>query len=64
MGSMGDWPEVRVLSDTAEISSWTREVNRKEQDALHRVGRHIDIDYVLQKHRGKFSTQNPERSAL
>jgi hypothetical protein len=60
MGSMGDWPMIRVLSDAGEQSSWTREVNREEQDALYRVGRHIEIDYVLQKHRGKSWARNPE----
>jgi hypothetical protein len=60
MGSMGDWPEIRILSDTGEKSSWTREVNHREQDALYRVGRQIEIDYVLQKHRGKSWARNPE----
>ena len=64
MGSMGDWPEIRVLSDTGEKSSWTREVNRREQDALYRVGRHIEIDYVLQKHRGKSSARTPEHKVV
>jgi hypothetical protein len=64
MGSMGDWPEIRVLSDAGEKSDWTREVNRKEQDALYRVGRHIEIDYVLQKHRGKSSARNPEHKVV
>ena len=60
MGSMGDWPMIRVLSDAGEQSSWTREVNHKEQDALYRVGRYIEIDYVLQKHRGKALARNPK----
>ena len=64
MGSMGDWPEIRVLSDTGEKSSWTREVNTREQDALYRVGRHIEIDYVLQKHRGKSSALSPEHKVV
>lgn len=64
MGSMGDWPEIRILSDTGEKSSWTREVNRREQDALYRVGRHIEIDYVLQKHRGKSSARKPEHKVV
>ncbi len=37
MGSMGDWPEIRVCSETGEKSSWTREVNNREQDALYRM---------------------------
>jgi len=53
MGSMGDWPEISVLSDAGDKSEWTREVNRKEQDALYRVGRPIEIAYVLQRHRSK-----------
>jgi len=64
MGSMGDWPEIRILSDTGEKSSWTREVNHREQDALYRVGRHVEIDYVLQKHRGKSWARNPEHHKI
>jgi hypothetical protein len=64
MGSMGDWPEIRVLSDVGEKSDWTREVNLKEQDALYRVGRHIEIDYVLQQHRNKSSTQRKEHKVV
>ena len=64
MGSMGDWPEIRVLSDAGEKSSWTREVNFKGQDALYRVGRRIEIDYVFQRHRRKLSTQNPEHKVV
>ena len=64
MGSMGDWPMIRVLSDAGEKSDWTREVNRKEQDALYRVGRRIEIDYVLQQHRGKFRARNPEHRKI
>jgi len=60
MGSMGDWPMIKILNDTGEQSSWTREVNHKEQDALYRVGRHIEIDYVLQKFRGKAWNRNPK----
>ncbi len=64
MGSMGDWPEITVLSDGGEKSSWTREVNRKEQDALYRVGRRIEIDYVLQRHRIKSSSQKKEHKVV
>jgi hypothetical protein len=53
MGSMGDWPEIRVRSSAGEISQWTREVNVKEQDALYIPGQRIEIDYVLQRHRPK-----------
>jgi hypothetical protein len=64
MGSMGDWPEIRVLSDAGEKSEWTREVNRKEQDALYRIGRSIEIDYVLQRHRSKSSAHQKEHKVV
>jgi hypothetical protein len=64
MGSMGDWPEIRVVSDAGEKSSWTRDVNHKEQDALYRVGRRIEIDYVLQQHRNKSSSKNKEHKVV
>jgi hypothetical protein len=64
MGSMGDWPEIRVCSETGEKSSWTREVNNREQDALYRIGRRIEIDYVLQRHRKKSSVPNSEHKIV
>ena len=60
MGSMGDWPEIKVRSDASEESRWTREVNRKEQDALYLPNQPIEIDYVLQRHRQKSSDHGAE----
>jgi len=53
MGSMGDWPVFAMVSDSGEVSQWTREVNLKEQDALYRVGQRVEVDYVLQRLRPK-----------
>lgn len=53
MGSMGDWPEFQMVSESGEVSQWTREVNLKEQDALYLVGQRVEVDYVLQRHRPK-----------
>jgi hypothetical protein len=64
MGSMGDWPEISVCSETGEESSWTRQVNNRGQDALYRVGRQIEIDYVLQRHRHKSSVPNAEHKVV
>lgn len=64
MGSMGDWPEIRVRSEMGEESCWTREVNNREQDALYMVGRNIQIDYVLQRHRKKNSVPNEEHKVV
>lgn len=53
MGSMGDWPEFKMLSDTGEESSWTRWLQSAEQDQFYRVGARIEIDYVWQQSRAK-----------
>jgi hypothetical protein len=37
--------------DSGERTSWTREVNAKEQDVLYKIGVPIEVDYVLQRHR-------------
>ena len=42
----------------------TREVNLREQHALYWVGRHIEIDNVLRKHRGKSSARNPKHKVV
>lgn len=64
MGSMGDWPMIKVRNDAGEESSWTREVNIQEQDALYRVGRRIEIDYVIQHFRRKSSDPNAEHKVV
>lgn len=53
MGPKGDWPEFKMVSDTGEESSWTRMIHFAEQDQLYRVGAHIEIDFVWQRHRAK-----------
>lgn len=64
MASMGDWPMIKVRNDAGGESQWTREVNTREQDALYRVGRRIEIDYVLQRHRRKSSDPNAEYKVI
>lgn len=51
MAGMKDWPEFEMVSDAGEVSRWTREANSEEQAALYEVGRPVEIDYVLQRHR-------------
>jgi hypothetical protein len=51
MASMNDWPEFELTSDSGEKSRWTREANTKEQASMYEVGRHVELDYVLQHHR-------------
>ena len=53
MGSMGDWPEFKMVSDAGEESSWTRMMHSAEQDERYRVGARIEIDFVWQQHRPK-----------
>jgi hypothetical protein len=51
MGSMGDWPEFEMRSDSGELSRWTREANSAELAGSYTVGRRVELDYVLQRHR-------------
>jgi hypothetical protein len=51
MGSMNDWPEFAMLSDTGEESEWSRYANEPEFAAFYTVGRPIEIDYVIQSTR-------------
>jgi hypothetical protein len=48
-GMGGDEPEIRVRSEANEESNWGRQVNKQEQEALYRVGRRIEIDYVVRR---------------
>jgi len=51
MASMNDWPEFELTSNEGEKSQWTREVNSRELGVLYEVGRPVELDYVLQRHR-------------
>jgi hypothetical protein len=51
MGSMRDWPECEVTSDTGEITRWTREAQDATLARLYRVGARIEIRYVIQMFR-------------
>ncbi len=51
MGSMNDWPMFSMRSDTGKDLDWSRYANSKELADSYAVGREIEIDYVLQRHR-------------
>jgi hypothetical protein len=48
MGSMGDWPEFKMLCSDGTERTHTRELNNPQMDSLYRVGASIEIDYVVQ----------------
>jgi hypothetical protein len=49
MGSMNDWPEFAMRSDSGEETSWSRYGHSGDDDRHYQVGRRIEIDYVLQE---------------
>lgn len=49
MGSMGDWPEFQVQEADGTESSWTRDAQSRELDALYQVGCAVEIDYVVER---------------
>ena len=51
MGSMGDWPEFEVETEEHERLAWSRFANSPHLEALYEVGRAVEVDYVLQRHR-------------
>jgi hypothetical protein len=51
LGPMGDWPAFEMQSEAEEFSKWTREANTAELARAYAVGRAIEIDYVVQRHR-------------
>jgi len=51
MGSMNDWPEFTMRTETGEESSWSRYANDPVFASLYTVGRPIELDYVVQQHR-------------
>ena len=51
MGSMNDWPEFTLRAEDGKESTWSRYANAPEFATLYTVGRPIEIDYVIQRHR-------------
>jgi hypothetical protein len=51
MGSMGDWPEFSMRSDAGEEVSWSRYANGAHLADFYAVGRRVEVDYVIQRHR-------------
>jgi hypothetical protein len=54
MGSMNDWPECEVTSDTGEVTKWTREAQDAALAQIYRVGARIEIQYVVERFRREF----------
>ena len=50
---MNDCPEFTIRSDAGEGSSWSRYASDPVFAALYTVGRRIELDYVVQRHRPK-----------
>ena len=53
MASMNDWPEFTMRSECGEETSWSRCGNDPIFASLYTVGRPIELDYVVQRHRPK-----------
>lgn len=51
MGSMNDWPEFTLRTESGEEFTWSRYANDPEFVGLYTVGRPIEVDYVIQRHR-------------
>ncbi len=51
MGSMNDWPEFTLRTENGEEFTWSRYANCPEFAELYTVGRGIELDYIVQRHR-------------
>jgi hypothetical protein len=51
LGSMNDWPEFTLRTEAGEEFTWSRYANSPEFASLYTVGRPIEVDYVIQRHR-------------
>jgi hypothetical protein len=51
MGSMDDWPEFTMRDEQGKEFTWSRYANDPEFSGLYTVGRPIEVDYVVQRHR-------------
>ena len=51
MGSVNDWPEFEMRADDGTLSSWSQHANEPALAEYYRVGRPVELDYVLQRTR-------------
>ena len=54
MSGHNDWPEFEIESKEG-FSTWTREGN----DKLYQVGKFVEIDFVIQKHKRQWDMLGP-----
>ncbi len=47
MGSMNDWPEFTMRCDSGGEMNWSRYGRSGNDDRYYKVGRRIEVDYVL-----------------
>ncbi len=64
MGSMNDWPEFTMRSDSGEETSWSRFGHSGEDDRYYQVDRRIEVDYVLQRGRPNALGPGAERKTV
>ena len=50
-GPYGDWPEFTMSSESGKDMTFSRFANGKVLSAAYAVGRHVEVDYVLQRDR-------------
>jgi hypothetical protein len=51
MSGHNDWPEFEMRDSSGQLSRWTRETNRPEDDVLYVPGCAVEVDIVRQHHR-------------
>jgi hypothetical protein len=64
MGSMNDWPEFTMRHDSGDETSWSRFGHSGEDDRYYRVGRRIEVDYVVQRRRPEAMDAGTERKIV
>src|SRR5262245_36627437 len=49
VGSMNDWPEFTLHTESGEEFTWSRYASCPEFASLYTVGRAVEVDYVIQR---------------
>lgn len=64
MGSMGDWPEFTMRTDSGGESSWSRFANSGDLADFYAEGRRIELDYVIQRFKPKSWSGDSENKVV
>lgn len=64
MESMNDWPVFDMRAEDGKEYTWSQHANGAELGNAYRVGRNIEVDFVMQRSRYRIPRENPDQPTV